>query len=299
MSDSQKGILAILISGIIWGFSPLYYKVLGHVPPVELLAHRVVWSVVFFVAVLSFQRRLGALWSAISTWRSAATLFAASFFIGINWFIFIRSIQIEKATEASLGYFIFPLVVVCIGWVGFGERLSRLQNTAVALATVGVVIITVSQGVLPWIALIISISFGLYGYVKKKISTGPVVSVTAEVVLLVPFALAVLYATHRHVESGSHTGGVFGQSLYDSVLLMLSGPLTATPLIFFSYAAKRIPMATLGLLNYLNPTLQFFCAVAIFGEPIGILQFASFGLIWLALALYSGDGFRRERVGRE
>jgi chloramphenicol-sensitive protein RarD len=299
MSDSQKGILAILISGIIWGFSPLYYKVLGHVPPVELLAHRVVWSVVFFVAVLSFQRRLGALWSAISTWRSAATLFAASFFIGINWFIFIRSIQIEKATEASLGYFIFPLVVVCIGWVGFGERLSRLQNTAIALATVGVVIITVSQGVLPWIALIISISFGLYGYVKKKISTGPVVSVTAEVLLLVPFALAVLFATHRPVESGGYTGGVFGQSLYDSVLLMLSGPLTATPLIFFSYAAKRIPMATLGLLNYLNPTLQFFCAVAIFGEPIGILQFASFGLIWLALALYSGDGFRRERVGRE
>jgi len=299
MSDSQKGILAILISGIIWGFSPLYYKVLGHVPPVELLAHRVVWSVVFFVAVLSFQRRLGALWSAISTWRSAATLFAASFFIGINWFIFIRSIQIEKATEASLGYFIFPLVVVCIGWVGFGERLSRLQNTAIALATVGVVIITVSQGVLPWIALIISISFGLYGYVKKKISTGPVVSVTAEVLLLVPFALAVLFATHRPVESGGYTGGVFGQSLYDSVLLMLSGPLTATPLIFFSYAAKRIPMATLGLLNYVNPTLQFFCAVAIFGEPIGILQFASFGLIWLALALYSGDSFRRERVGRE
>ena len=226
-------------------------------------------------------------------------MFAASFFIGINWFIFIRSIQIEKATEASLGYFIFPLVVVCIGWVGFGERLSRLQNTAIALATVGEVIITVTQGVLPWIALIISISFGLYGYVKKKISTGPVVSVTAEVVLLVPFALAVLFATHRPVGSGGYTGGVFGQSLYDSVLLMLSGPLTATPLIFFSYAAKRIPMATLGLLNYLNPTLQFFCAVAIFGEPIGILQFASFGLIWLALALYSGDGFRRERVGRE
>ena len=299
MSDSQKGILAILISGIIWGFSPLYYKVLGHVTPVELLAHRVVWSVVFFVAVLSFQRRLGALWSAISTWRSAATLFAASFFIGINWFIFIRSIQIEKATEASLGYFIFPLVVVCIGRVGFGERLSRLQNTAIALATVGVVIITVSQGVLPWIALIISISFGLYGYVKKKISTGPVVSVTAEVLLLVPLALAVLYATHRHVGSCSQTCGVFGQSFFDSILLMLSGPLTATPLIFFSYAAKRIPMATLGLLNYLNPTLQFFCAVAIFGEPIGILQFASFGLIWLALALYSGDSFRRERVGRE
>lgn len=258
MSDSQKGILAILISGIIWGFSPLYYKVLGHVPPVELLAHRVVWSVVFFVAVLSFQRRLGALWSAISTWRSAATLFAASFFIGINWFIFIRSIQIEKATEASLGYFIFPLVVVCIGWVGFGERLSRLQNTAIALATVGVVIITVSQGVLPWIALIISISFGLYGYVKKKISTGPVVSVTAEVVLLVPFALAVLFATHRPVGSGGYTGGVFGQSLYDSVLLMLSGPLTATPADLFFLCGQADTNGHIGVAELSQPDFTVF-----------------------------------------
>lgn len=302
MSDSQKGILAILISGLIWGFSPLYYKILGHVPPVELLSHRVVWSVVFFVAVLCFQRRLGALWSAISNWRSAATLFAASLLIGINWFIFIHSIQIEKATEASLGYFIFPLVVVCIGWIGFGERLSRMQNIAIALATFAVVIITVSQGVWPWIALIISISFGLYGYVKKKISIGPVVSVTAEVLLLAPFAVAVLYATHRgfgpSVALDGGIGGVFGQSLYDSVLLMLSGPLTATPLIFFSYAAKRIPMATLGLLNYVNPTLQFICAVAIFGEPISGVQIASFGLIWLALALYPCDSFRQERVGR-
>ena len=302
MSDSQKGILAILISGLIWGFSPLYYKILGHVPPVELLSHRVVWSVVFFVAVLFFQRRLGALWSAISNWRSAATLFVASLLIGINWFIFIHSIQIEKATEASLGYFIFPLVVVCIGWIGFGERLSRMQNIAIALATFAVVIITVSQGVWPWIALIISISFGLYGAVKKKISIGPVVSVTAEVLLLAPFAVAVLYATHRgfgtSVALDGGIGGVFGQSLYDSVLLMLSGPLTATPLIFFSYAAKRIPMATLGLLNYVNSTLQFICAVAIFGEPISGVQIASFGLIWLALALYPCDSFRHERVGR-
>ena len=302
MSDSQKGILAILISGLIWGFSPLYYKILGHVPPVELLSHRVVWSVVFFVAVLFFQRRLGALWSAISNWRSAATLFVASLLIGINWFIFIHSIQIEKATEASLGYFIFPLVVVCIGWIGFGERLSRMQNIAIALATFAVVIITVSQGVWPWIALIISISFGLYGYVKKKISIGPVVSVTAEVLLLAPFAVAVLYATHRgfgtSVALDGGIGGVFGQSLYDSVLLMLSGPLTATPLIFFSYAAKRIPMATLGLLNYVNSTLQFICAVAIFGEPISGVQIASFGLIWLALALYPCDSFRQERVSR-
>ena len=293
MTDRQKGILAVLISGVIWGLSPLYYKMLRHVPPVELLSHRVVWSVVFFVCVLSFQRRLRALWSAISSWRCAATLLAASLFIGVNWFVFIRSIQIEKATEASLGYFIFPLVVVCIGRVGFGERLSWVQNAAILLASLAVVIMTVSQGVVPWIALLVSISFGLYGYVKKKISVGPVVSVTAEVLLLAPFALTVLYIIHG---SGVGGGGIFGQILDDSVLLMLSGPLTATPLILFSYAAKRIPMATLGLLNYVNPTLQFFCAIVIFAEPIGVVQIASFGLIWLALALYSADSFRNERA---
>ena len=293
MTDRQKGILAVLISGVIWGLSPLYYKMLRHVPPVELLSHRVVWSVVFFVCVLSFQRRLGALWSAISSWRCAATLLAASLFIGVNWFVFIRSIQIEKATEASLGYFIFPLVVVCIGRVGFGERLSWVQNAAILLASLAVVIMTVSQGVVPWIALLVSISFGLYGYVKKKISVGPVVSVTTEVLLLAPFALTVLYIIHG---SGVGGGGIFGQTLDDSVLLMLSGPLTATPLILFSYAAKRIPMATLGLLNYVNPTLQFFCAIVIFAEPIGVVQIASFGLIWLALALYSADSFRIERA---
>ena len=293
MTDRQKGILAVLISGVIWGLSPLYYKMLRHVPPVELLSHRVVWSVVFFVCLLSFQRRLGALWSAISSWRCATTLLAASLFIGVNWFVFIRSIQIEKATEASLGYFIFPLVVVCIGRVGFGERLSWVQNAAILLASLAVVIMTVSQGVVPWIALLVSISFGLYGYVKKKISVGPVVSVTAEVLLLAPFALTVLYIIHG---SGVGSGGTFGQSLDDSVLLMLSGPLTATPLILFSYAAKRIPMATLGLLNYVNPTLQFFCAIVIFAEPIGVVQIASFGLIWLALALYSADSFRNERA---
>ena len=289
MSEAHKGILAVLASGLIWGFSPIYYKLLTHVPPIELLAHRVLWSVIFFVFLLGFQRRLGALRTAITTRRSVATLFLGACLIGVNWYIFIWSIQVEKAAEASLGYFIFPLVVVAMGWIGFGERLSRLQNIAIALAVAAVILMTLSKGLFPWIALVIALSFSLYGYVKKKtILTGPVVSVTAEVLLLVPLAVAVLYFVHRE------GAGSFGKAGFDTLLLMVSGPLTATPLIFFSYAAKRISMATLGLSNYLNPTIQFFCAIVIFNEPINSVQFFSFAMIWLALALYSWEGFRKE-----
>ena len=288
MSEAHKGILAVLASGLIWGFSPIYYKLLTHVPPIELLAHRVLWSVIFFVFLLGFQRRLGALRTAITTRRSVATLFLGACLIGVNWYIFIWSIQVEKAAEASLGYFIFPLVVVAMGWIGFGERLSRLQNIAIALAVAAVILMTLSKGLFPWIALVIALSFSLYGYVKKTILTGPVVSVTAEVLLLVPLAVAVLYFVHRE------GAGSFGKAGFDTLLLVVSGPLTATPLIFFSYAASRISMATLGLSNYLNPTIQFFCAIVIFNEPINSVQFFSFSMIWLALALYSWEGFRKE-----
>ena len=288
MSEAHKGILAVLASGLIWGFSPIYYKLLTHVPPIELLAHRVLWSVIFFVFLLGFQRRLGALRTAITTRRSVATLFLGTCLIGANWYIFIWSIQVEKAAEASLGYFIFPLVVVAMGWIGFGERLSRLQNIAIALAVAAVILMTLSKGLFPWIALVIALSFSLYGYVKKTILTGPVVSVTAEVLLLVPLAVAVLYFVHRE------GAGSFGKAGFDTLLLVVSGPLTATPLIFFSYAASRISMATLGLSNYLNPTIQFFCAIVIFNEPINSVQFFSFAMIWLALALYSWEGFRKE-----
>jgi chloramphenicol-sensitive protein RarD len=288
VSEAQKGILAVLASGLIWGFSPIYYKLLTHVPPIELLAHRVLWSVIFFVFLLGFQRRLGALRTAITTRRSVAILFLGACLIGVNWYIFIWSIQVEKATEASLGYFIFPLVVVTMGWIGFGERLSWLQNITIALTAAAVILMTVSKGLFPWIALVIAFSFSLYGYVKKTILTGPVVSVTAEVLLLLPLAVTVLYFVHR---GGA---GSFGKAEFDTLLLMVSGPLTATPLIFFSYAAKRISMATLGLANYLNPTIQFFCAIVIFNEPINSVQFFSFAMIWLALALYSLEGFRKE-----
>ena len=206
--------------------------------------------------------------------------------------MFILSIQIGKATEASLGYYLFPLVAVGIGLVIFGERLSRMQGIAVALAACAVILLTIGLGVVPWIAVILSLSFGLYSLVKKRLSTGPMVSVTAEVLLLAPVALGVLGVAHHN------GGGAFGADLADSLLLMFAGILTAGPLMLFSYASKRVRMGTVGLVQYINPTLQFVVAVAVFAEPFTGWQVASFALIWIALALYSASSVSLERVAR-
>ncbi|WP_296765074.1 EamA family transporter RarD [Sediminimonas sp.] len=294
MGEAGKGVAAMVAACTIWGLSPLFYKMLEHIAPIEILAHRTLWSLAFFAGVLLLQRRLGALGRALGGFRAAVIIGFAALMISTNWFIFIMSIQIGKATEASMGYYLFPLVAVVIGMVAFGEKLGRAQAVAVALAALAVALLTWGLGVAPWIALVLSISFGMYGLVKKYISVGPVVSVTAEVLLLSPIALLVLWIFH----TGGDGSGAFGASVSDSALLAFSGPLTGTPLILFSYATRRVRMATVGLVQYLNPTLQFFCAVMVFGEPFGPWHATAFALIWTALAIYSVTAVRAERAAR-
>ena len=292
MTEAGKGVAALVAACTVWGLSGLYYKLLAHIPPIEILAHRTLWSLVFFTLVLLAQGRLGQLRLALGSRRAAAMIGFAALMISVNWFVFILSIQIGKATEASLGYYLFPLVAVGIGLVIFGERLSRMQGIAVALAACAVILLTIGLGVVPWIAVILSLSFGLYSLVKKRLSTGPMVSVTAEVLLLAPVALGVLGVAHHN------GGGAFGADLADSLLLMFAGILTAGPLMLFSYASKRVRMGTVGLVQYINPTLQFVVAVAVFAEPFTGWQVASFALIWIALALYSASSVSLERVAR-
>lgn len=295
MSEARGGVLALIAACIIWGLSPLFYKLLANVDPLTILAHRTVWSMVFFVGVLVLQGRLRLLVAAILTPRLAATLALASFFIACNWFLFILSIQIGRATESSLGYYIFPLVAVLLGYVFLGERLSRAQGISVALAAAAVLMLAVGLGIVPWISLVLSTTFGLYGLIKKQMQLGPVVSVTGEVLLLAPLALGVLFWQSRYVEGAQ----IWGQGALDVSLLILSGPLTALPLILFSLASKRISMATVGLVQYINPTLQFLCAVVIFGEPFGTVHLAAFAMIWAALAIYSAASFNQERARRK
>lgn len=292
MQSARAGVFAMVASCTIWGLSPLYYKMLSQVPPLEVLAHRTLWSAAFFVAVLLVQGRLERLGSALGTVRSVVILAFAALMISTNWFLFIFSVQNGHTTEASLGYYVYPLVAVLLGMIAFGERLGSLQACAVGLAAVAVLILSVALGTPPWVSLIIALSFGLYSVVKKSLTVGPVVSVTAEVLLLSPLAAGWLW----HLHQGS--GGVFGDDAATSALLMISGPLTAIPLILFSYASQRVTMATVGLVQYLNPTLQFLCAVLVFGEPFGPVDAVAFGLIWTALALYSGASLRQDRLRR-
>lgn len=292
MREPVKGVLAMVACCTVWGLSSIYYKLLEHIPPIEILAHRTLWSLVFFALVLIVQGRFHMLVSAVGTRRSAAVIGTAALLISLNWFTFITSIQLGKAVEASLGYYIFPLVSVIMGAIVFKERLGRVQILAVGLAALAVITLTAGLGVAPWIALVLAMSFGLYGVVKKGLSVGPVVSVTAEVLMLSPIAIVVLGLTH------GQGGGSFASNWHDSLLLAFSGILTGLPLILFSYATKRVMLSTVGLVQYLNPSLQFLVATLIFREAFSFWHAIAFAMIWTALALYTTSALRQDRAAR-
>lgn len=292
LSEPAKGVFAMIAACTIWGLSSLYYKLLSDVPALDVLSHRMIWSLIFFGALLAVQRRLREVVRVMNTGQAFLRMVLAALMIGANWGLFIWSVQIGQLTQSSLGYYIFPLVAVVIGRLVFGEQLSYTQWLAVGLAAAAVVLLTVGLGALPWIAVTLAVTFGIYGLLKKQLAAAPVVSVTAEALLLSPIAVTVLLQTH-------HNGGTaLGGDLTTFLLLMMSGPITAVPLILFSYAARRLNMTTAGLLQYLNPTLQFGCAVVIFAEPFGRWHVLAFGLIWTALALYSGAALRQDRARR-
>ncbi|MDP5216663.1 EamA family transporter RarD [Ruegeria sp. 2205SS24-7] len=280
MTETTKGIAAMIAACTVWGLSPLFYKQLEMVPPLELLSHRAVWSIVFFAAVLALQGRLREIPAAYSGGQTVKLLLAG-LMISLNWLVFLVSVQIGKVADAALGYYIFPLCAVLAGRFWFGERLARPQWAAIGLAALSVLVLSFGTGVPPWIALLIGAAFALYGAIKKGLQQGPVLSVTCEILILLPLWLAVL------VQAGWVGKGLFGSDVLISTLLVLSGPMTAVPLILFSYAAQRVQMSTMGVLQYINPSLQFICAVVVFGEPFSFWHVVAFSLIWLAVLVFS------------
>lgn len=293
MTQSSKGVLAMIAACSVWGLSPIYYKELSHLPPLEVMSHRVWWSLVFFVGILALQSRLSEIAKALSTRRNLALISVAAAMIWVNWFLFIYAVQINRTTETSLGYFIYPLVAVVIGRFGFSEQLVRVQWLAVGLAAVAVATLTYGLGVAPWISITLALTFAMYTSIKKGLQIGPVVSVTSEILIVAPMAIIVIVL----IQSGGQGG--FGITWHDSLLLIFSGPITALPLLFFSYAVKRIAMSTVGVLQYLNPTLQFLCAVMVFGEPFGPWHALAFPMIWLALAIYSFSAWSQGHSARK
>ncbi len=289
MTDAGRGVAAMVLACVIWGLSPLYYKLLAHIPPIEVLAHRTLWSAVIFLLILRLQGRAAQLGEIFRHRRVLALTALAALMISVNWFLYIWSVGAGHVTQTSLGYYLFPLVAVLLGRLVFGEGLTVLQWFAVALAALAVATLTLGLRTVPTISLVLASTFGLYGMLKKRLSTGPVVSVTAEVIVLAPIALLVL------ARAGADGRPVMGDTLQDALLLFASGGITATPLILFSYATRRARLATVGMVQYLNPTLQFLCAVVIFSEPFGPWHAAAFAMIWAALAIYSVAVLRRPK----
>ena len=283
MTKPVKGAIAMLLACLTWGFAPLYYSFLSHLGPEEILAHRTVWSVLTFTVVIALTGRRRETLRVLKLPKTMALILLAGVMIGINWYVFIFSVGAGRVTESSLGYYIFPLVMVLLGLVVFRETLSTLQWVSVALAVIAVLVLTYGLGGMPWLAMIISVTFGIYGLLKRIIKVDSVVSVTLEVVLLLPFAALYLFW--------------FG-SMPDAptmALLMFSGLITAGPLMLMTYATQTVRMATVGLVQYLNPVIQFFCAIVLLGEILTGWHMIAIGLIWTALAFYTFAVFSADR----
>ncbi len=300
MSESTKGVLIVILTCVIWGSSLMYYKVLSHVPPLEVLSHRALWSFVFFAIVLGGQRRVGEMFALIRDHRWMVVV--AAILVSSNWLGFIVAAQIGKGTESSIGYYIYPILTILLGRFALGEVLSPLKWLSVALAGAGVVVMTVGIGTAPYLALFLAVSFAIYGLIKKQIPAGPVLTVAAEVVIVVPLAIGWLIGVHWGgwtVFGDGETQAVFGTNWRDTLLLIGAGPMTSVPLLLFGYGAKRVSMSTMGVTFYINPTIQFFIAVWLFGEPFGIVQAIAFPMIWGAVALYCVAVIRQDRSARK
>jgi chloramphenicol-sensitive protein RarD len=273
----------------IWGVLPLYFRWLGGLPAVEVLAHRVVWSLLLLVIVVSVLRRWPAVRAAASA-RTLAMLAASATLIGVNWLVYIWSVNNHQTIAASLGYFINPLVNVSLGVVVLGERLRRLQGVAIAIAATGVVAMAVGAIGTLWISLALAVSFGVYGLVRKVVAIDSLGGLLIETALLAPPSLIYLLMIAHD------GGGAFGRDAMTNGQLVLLGLVTAAPLLMFATAARRLPYSSMALLQYLTPTLQFIVAVAVFGEPLRPLHFLVFGLIWAGCAVFAWDSVRTARA---
>jgi chloramphenicol-sensitive protein RarD len=276
----------------IWGLVPLYWKLLTHVPAIQVLGHRIVWSLAVLIILVAAMRRNGrATLGAVS--RRVVGLYAiAAALIAANWFLYIYAVNAGFIVETSLGYYITPLVNVLFGVVVFHERMRPAQWVAIAIATVGVVQLTFAYGALPWIAFGLAASFGSYGLAKKKAPLDPVEGLTLETAILAPVAILFLVMLHRSGE------GAFLRSGATSDALMIGGGLVTTvPLLLFAAAVRSVPLSVIGILQYIGPTLQFLLGVFVYHEPFSRTQLIGFSIVWAALAIYAGDSLRARRMG--
>lgn len=281
-----RGVIAAGTAFTLWGVFPLYLRLLKQVPSLEILSHRVLWSVVLLMSLLALRRQWDWLALVRAKPRIIITFVTSALMLATNWVVYIWSVNHDHIIDASLGYFIAPLFNVLFG-IGLGERLRLTQWIAVALAACGVIWLTFSAGQLPWIGLVIAVTFGLYGLLRKTAALGALEGLSVETLVLLPAASVFLLVPDA---GSSHA---FGSDLPLSLLLIAAGPVTAIPLLLFAYGARRIPLSLVGLLQYIGPSLQLLIGVWLFNEPFGGSKLIGFALIWSGLLIYSVDGLAR------
>jgi len=287
---STTGVISGISAYLIWGLSPIYWKVLSSVGAMEIILHRIVWSFVFLLPLVIFRGHWTEFKRLFTTWKTPLTLAFTGFLVAFNWFLYIWSVNSDRLLEASLGYFMNPLVNVLLGMVFLKERLRVPQKVAVFLAFLGVLFLTIRLGFLPWIPLTLAFSFGFYGMIRKVIAVGSTVGLCAETLFLsVPALLGIIW-----LELGGKAAFLHSALLVNFMLLG-AALVTAMPLLLFTMGARRLRLSTMGFLQYLAPSCMFLLGVFVYGEPLSGAHMITFGLIWFALAIYTMDSIAMVR----
>ncbi|MEZ7817759.1 MAG: EamA family transporter RarD [Pseudomonadales bacterium] len=289
LDETKKGLLFALGAYGIWGIAPIYFVWVGFAGPFEILANRIVWAIPLLLVLLGVTKQWAGVWTL--TKSQLAILVVTAIALSINWLTFISAIQAEKIAEASLGYYINPLVNVILGWLFLQERMRPLQWLAIGLAAFGVGTELVVQASVPWLGLTLAMSFGVYGLLRKKVNLPAVVGLFVETMLVLPIALG--YLILLYLDQGTRT-------IFDGASLALGGVITVIPLVFFAAAATRLPLTTLGFVQYLAPTITLLLAIFLYDETVPAIRWFTFSMIWLAVVIFSLENlyqYRKRRLG--
>jgi chloramphenicol-sensitive protein RarD len=292
--EERSGLIAGFAAFATWGLIPIYWKLLKTVPAIEIIAHRFVWTTLFLIVLLTWQRRWPEVRAMARSRRTVLYCIASGLAVSINWLVFIWAVNVDRVVETSLGYFMTPLVNVLFGAIFLRERLTRWQLVSVLLALAGVLNLTLGYGKFPWIAIVLCVSFGLYGLLRKKSGTRAIPGLFLETTLLTPLALIYLLQLQH---AGKLTFGPAHWSL--TLILVTTGIVTGLPLVWFGHAARHLRMTTLGFLQYLSPSGSFLLGVFLYREPFTHNHLITFSLIWVALAIFTAEAVHRWHSGRD
>ena len=286
--EAQIGIGYALLAFSSWGFLPIYWKLLDTIPSLEILAHRMVWSVLFLLGLLAIKKRLGEFQDLLKTPKYICMLLGTAILLGINWFVYIYGVNTNQIVETSLGYFINPLFNVLLGAIFLKERLNYWQSIALGMATLGVLNFLWDFNSLPWIALSLALTFSFYGLLRKMMPVKPLVGLLVETLLLSPFAVVMIVVWN--IDGTGNIGGEWS----NVILLVGAGVVTSLPLLWFTNAGKRLRYTTLGFIHYMTPSIQLVIGVYLYNEPFTSTHAVTFGLIWTGLIIYSFNAFQTQ-----